>query len=198
VDIMIWIALACLLIAPLAGHSAAPQDPLRDAVNLGRTHDQQLYASFHSGYFLASSGEVERVEVITEFRRAVLIVREHADMGEYSFNENNLTRALAAYRGLVTFVAELRLNPLHAYQKPPAYEMYVRTGPLTKPVAPVAFKRDPVYPPGSFVTGPMTGFRLEATVRRDDVTAAPEPILVITNDRADIIWQARLDLSRFR
>jgi hypothetical protein len=199
VDIMIWMALACLLIGPLAGHSAAPQDPLRDAVNLGRTHDQQLYASFHSGYSLASSGEVERVEIITEFRRAVLIVREHADMGEYSFNENNLTRALAPYRGLVTFVAQLRLNPLHTYPKPPAYEMYVQTGPLTKPVAPVAFKRDPVYPPGFFDTAvAMTAFRLEATMRRNDVTAAPEPILVITNDRADVIWQARLDLSRFR
>ena len=53
-----------------------------------------LYDAFHSGYYLTPSGEVERAEVITEFRRAVLIVREHADFGEYPFNETSLARAL--------------------------------------------------------------------------------------------------------
>ena len=86
---------------------------------------------------LTPSGEVERVEVITEFRRAVLIVREHAEIGEYSFNENNLASALVPYRGLVTFTAQLRLHPLHNYAKPPGYEMYVQHRPATKPIASV-------------------------------------------------------------
>ena len=88
--------------------------------------------------------------MITEFRRAVLIVRQHAEMGEYSFNENNLARALVPYRGLVTFIAQLRLHPLHNYAKPPGYEMYVRTGPIdeTDRVRRASSAR-PMYPPGT-------------------------------------------------
>ena len=193
---MIWITLAWLALGAL---SVPSQDTARDAVNLGRTRDPALYNAFHTGYYLTPSGDVERVEVITEFRRAVMIVRERADLGEHTFNENNLARALAPYRGLVTFVAQLRLNPLHTYAVPPSYEMYVRTGPATKPIAAASFMREPTYPPGFFETAPaMTGFRLETSVARAEISGAADPALVITNDRGDVIWQARIDLSRFR
>jgi hypothetical protein len=178
---------------------ASPSDEAHDAVALGRTRDPALYDAFHSGYYLTPAGEVEHAEVITEFRRAVLIVRQHADFGEYSFNETNLARALGPYRGLVTFTAQLRLHPLHNYAKPPSYEMYVRTGPSTPPIRPSTFKREGVYPPGSFDKPPaMTGFVLELVVPRADISGAVEPALVIVNEAGDIVWQARLDLSRFR
>jgi hypothetical protein len=45
---------------------------------------------------------------------------------------------------------------------------------------------------------PMTGFTLELTVPRADISGAAEPALVIVNEAGDIIWQARLDLARFR
>jgi hypothetical protein len=185
-----WLAVA-------VGLSA--QDAAKDAVALGRTRDAALYGAFHAGYALAPSGEVERAEIITEFRRAVLIVRQHADLGEYSFNENNLAREMKAYRGLVAFVVEVRLHPLHTYSTPPMYEMYVRTGPTTKPAALTGVKRDPIYPPGFYDTSPsFTSFRLEGSVARDAIADAEEPALVVTNDRGTVIWQARLDLSRFR
>src|SRR5919108_3359861 len=105
---MIWIPLMSLLLGMTRAELAAStQESLRDAVALGRTRDSALYSAFHAGYVLAASGEVESVELITEFRRAVMIVREHADAGEYSFNENNLARAMAPYQGLVTFIARL-------------------------------------------------------------------------------------------
>jgi hypothetical protein len=174
-------------------------DSLRDAVNLGRTHDRAMYEAFNAGYRLTPSGDVDSAEVITEFRRAVMIVRQHADSGEYSFNENGLAAELAPYRGLVTIVAQVRLNPLNTYVKPPSYDMYVRTGASTKPVAPSAFKREAVYPPGMGPPGsPLIGVRLEATFSRADVATAPEPYVVVTDDRANILWQARFDLSRFR
>ena len=196
-DVMNWLQ-ACVVV--LAGLAPGPaQDPAREAVAIGRSRDAALYAAFHSGYSLAASGEVERAEIITEFRRAVLIVRQHADLGEYSFNENNLAREMGPYRGLVAFVAQVRLNPLHVYGAPPAYEMYVRTGAATKPATLSGFKREPVYPPGfhdKAVT--FTAFRLEGSVAREAIENAAQPALVIVNDRGDVIWQARLDLSRFR
>jgi hypothetical protein len=178
----------------------APQsDSVRDALNLGRTHDQALYDAFSAGYRLTPSGVVDSVEVITEFRRAVLIVREHALQGEYSFTANDLVSALTPYRGIVTFIAQVRLHPLNTYAGPPEYDLYVRTGPASKPVAAPKIKRDPVYPPGAMGPGnAMVGIRLEASFPRADIVDAPEPTLVVNDEHGTIVWQTRLDLARFR
>jgi hypothetical protein len=189
---MRWMIIAVALLLPQG-------DSLHDAVNLGRTHDQALYDAFHSGYKLAASGDVDSVEIITEFRRAVMIVRQHADSGEYSFNENGLAAGLAPFRGQVSFIAQVRLNPLNTFIKPPAYDMYLRTGATTKPVVPLAFKRDPVYPPGMGPPGSnIIGVRLEAAFSRADIAAASDPYLVVTDDKGAVLWQGRVDLTRYR
>jgi hypothetical protein len=193
-----------LLVASLFGVTLitplVPQaDSARDALNLGRTHDQALYDAFNAGYRLTPSGIVDSVEVITEFRRAVLIVREHAVQGEYSFTANDLASALTPYRGTVTFVAQVRLHPLNTYAAPPAYDLYVRTGPQSKPVAAPSIKRDPVFPPGSLGPGSsMTAIRLEASFPRGDIADAAEPALVVTDEHGAVVWQTRIDLARFR
>ncbi len=114
------VLVANLLAAALIQVAPEP-DAARDALNLGRTHDQALYDAFSAGYRLTPSGVVDSVEVITEFRRAVLIVRERALQGEYSFTANDLASALTPYRGLVTFIAQVRLHPLNTYAGPPEY-----------------------------------------------------------------------------
>jgi hypothetical protein len=192
-----------LLAGAVAVASAMPlvrqADSAREALNLGRTHDQALFDAFNAGYRLTPSGVVDSIEVITEFRRAVLIVREHAMQGEYSFTANDLASALTPFRGTVTFVARIRLHPLNTYAAPPAYDLYVRTGLQSKPVAAPAIKRDPVYPPGG--GGPasaMTAIRLEGSFPRADITAAAEPILIVNDEHGAVVWQTRIDLSRFR
>lgn len=204
---MTLLNIAILLVASaLGGRSVTPlvpqADSAREALNLGRTHDQALYDAFNAGYRLTPSGIVDSVEVITEFRRAVLIVREHALQGEYSFTANDLASALAPFRGTVTFIAQVRLHPLNTYAAPPAYDLYVRTGLQTKPVAAPAIKRDPVYPPGSMGPGSsgssMTAVRLEASFARADIVAAAEPTLIVNDDHGAIVWQSRIDLARFR
>lgn len=188
---MLWMVLT-LVLAPQA-------DFAREALNLGRTHDQALYDAFHAGYKLTPSGDVDSVEIITEFRRAVLIVREHANTGEYSFGATDLAAALAPYRGLVTIVAQVRLNPLNTYLKPPSYDLYVRSGPASKPIAPTGFKRDAVYQLGMMPPGaPIMGIRLEGTFNRSDIASASDPYIVIVNDKGDVLWQARLDIARYR
>jgi len=191
-----------LLIASLLAAAflqVAPESDVRDALNLGRTHDQALYDAFSAGYRLTPSGVVDSVEVITEFRRAVLIVRDHALQGEYSFTANDLASALTPYRGIVTFIAQVRLHPLNTYAGPPAYDLYVRTGPASKPVAAPKIKRDPVYPPGTMGPGTaMVGIRLEASFPSADIVNAPEPTLVVNDEHGTIVWQTRFDLARFR
>ena len=195
---------AMLVLAVALGASAivrgAPQtDDARDAMNLGRTHDQALYDAFNAGYRLTPSGVVDSVEVVTEFRRAVLIVRDHANRGEYSFTTNDLASALAPYRGQVTFIAQVHLHPLNTFAAAPAYDLYVRTGPQSKPVASPAIKREAVYAPGSAGPGnAIVAVRLEASFARADIMNATEPTLVLIDEHGAIVWQTRIDLARFR
>jgi hypothetical protein len=186
------IAVTALSFAALAQFPDA-----RDALRLGRSQDEVLYAAFTKGYALAAAEPVESAEIVTEFRRAVLIVRERARMGEFGFTERDLNVAIVPHLGLVTFIVQVRLNPMHTYAKPPAYELYIATGPDTPPVAARATKRDPVYALGG-MGAPLIGVRLEITVPRAQIEGAPRPELILTDEHADILWRSRIDLSRFR
>jgi hypothetical protein len=185
------------LAGPVREPVRAPQEALRDAVALGRTHDDGMIEAFNKGYSLSPSGPVERAEIITEFRRAVLIVREHALMGDYAFGAVDLPKALEPYQGQVAFSVTVRLHPLNTLVREPAYDLYVSTGPKSPPVASKAVKRDPVYAPGP-MGSPLTGVRLEAAFSRADIEGAAAPVLIVTDEKAEILWQARIDLSRYR
>jgi hypothetical protein len=181
--------------APVRGQ---PTDALRDAVSLGQTHDEVLFESFNKSYNLSPSGTIERAEIITEFRRGVLIVRERAQAGDYSFSWDALSKAMVPWKGLVTFVVQARLNPMNTFAKEPAYDLYVSTGPSSGPIASNGVKRQPIYPQGG---GPGSGFvsvRLEASFPSAAFTRSTMPQLVVTDEKAETLWQARLDLSRYR
>jgi hypothetical protein len=190
---------ALIVLVALAGF--APQLPnAREALRLGRSQDEALYKAFSNGYSLSPADPVSSAEIITEFRRAVMIVREHAQQGEYGFTERDLDIAMKPHRGLITFIVEVNLHPLNTYVKVPAYEMYVSTGSGTPPVAAEKITRDAIYAFG-IPAGPgstVRGVRLEATMSRDKIAAAAAPELIVTNENADVVWRAHLDLSRFR
>jgi hypothetical protein len=169
----------------------------RQALDLGRTRDDALFDAFNSGYLLPAGGTLERAEVITEFRRAVLLVRDKYNLGEFGWTERDLAKVMTPYDGQVAFVAEVRLNPMHTYPNPPAYELYIATGPATKPLA-TKLKRDPIYPPGLGLGSAFVAVRLEGSFARADIEAAPEPMLTVIDEKANLVWQARIDLSRYR
>src|SRR5579864_6438733 len=95
-----------LLVALL---SAAAQDPLREALNLGHTRDQALFDSFTRGYQLTTTGTMER---------AVMLVREREAVGDYIQDSRTLSNAPAPFAGRVTIIVEARLNPLNTFMKP--------------------------------------------------------------------------------
>lgn len=175
---------------------AAQVDYARDAITLGRTRDPALYDAFNTGYLLSPSGPIERAEIITEFRRAVMLVRERVDKGEMAITERDVATAVTPYRGQVTFVVNVRFNPLNTYAKTPLYDLYVSTGRSSKPLGAEKLKRDPIFAggPGSG----LAGVRLEASFSRAEIESASAPLLVVTDEQANVLWQAHLDLSRFR
>lgn len=193
------LALAVVMLgaAVAAAEQTATLPYARDALALGRTRDDALFESFNKGYGLAVSGIIETAEIITEFRRAVLLVRERAMQGDYVVTDATLTRAMAPHLGQIGFIVQVRLSPFNTFISPPAYDVYVSTGPGTKPLADKALRREPVYalgPPGS----PIVGVRILTTFPKEEIERAKQPELIVTDDKAEIIWRARIDLSRFR
>ena len=186
------ICLMVLLATPFAQFSDA-----RDAQRLGRSTDDALYAAFTKGYGLATAAPVEIAEIVTEFRRAVLLARERAQVGDVGFTDHDLNGAMTPHLGQVGFIVQARLNTMHTYAKAPAYELYVETGPATPPLAGKTVKRDPVYALGP-MGSPLIGVRLEITVPRDEILKASKPELILTDENAAVLWRARIDLSRFR
>lgn len=179
------------------GGSLAQFPDAREALRLGRSQDEALYAAFTRGYSLSPVEPVESAEIITEFRRAVLIVRARAQQGEFGFTERDLNVAMTPHLGQITFVAQVRLNPMHTYATAPAYELYVSTGPETPPLAGREMKRDPVYALGP-MGSPLIAVRLEITIPRAKIEEAPRPELIVTDERASVMWRGRIELSRFR
>jgi hypothetical protein len=169
---------------------------MRQALELGRSQDAALIDAFAKGYQLTSSENVDSAEVITEFRRAVIITREQMRLGQASFSAVDLAREMTPHEGQVSFVVQARLHPMNTYSAAPPYEMYVSTGAATPPLVAKPLKRDPVYPIGS--PSSLIGVRLEGTFSRDEVLAAAAPTLVVTDDKANVLWKARIDLSRYR
>jgi hypothetical protein len=169
----------------------------RQALDLGHTHDEAMFDAFNHGYELATGDVLDRAEIITEFRRAVMIVRERDSQGDY-LTPQDLAKAMQPFDGQVTVIVQARLHPLHTYANAPSYDLYVETGPSTRPLAAKPLKRAPVYPPGVGPGNAMVAVRLEAAFARADVEAAAAPMLVVTDDQANVIWKGRLDLSRYR
>lgn len=185
-------------ILALPTFTLAPQDSLRDAITLGHTRDEALFASFNSGYSLATSGTVDSAEILTEFRRAVVFVRQREALADYIQDTHTLASAIAPYAGLVTFIVQARLNPLNTFTKAPNYDLYISTGPSTPPLAGKPFTRDPIYPVNMRQPSGMIAVRLTASFPRADIEAASQPTLLLTDDHAGILWQTRIDLSRYR
>ena len=187
-----------LVILGTAAAFTGQADPLKDAATLARTHDDALFESFNRSYNLAASELIDRAEIVTEFRRAVLIARDHVLQGDYQFGGDALAKKLLPFKGLVTFIVQVRLHPHHAFSKEPAYDLYIGTGPRSAPIASTGVKRQPVYPQGGGFGSPMIGVRLEASFPRAEFTRSAMPQLIVTDDKAEILWQTRLDLSRYR
>ena len=158
-------------------------DPLKDAAALGRTQDDALFESFNKGYSLTLSGDDRarrdhhRVPARGPHRAGAARSR-----GTTS-SAGTRWRRRSCRSGLVTFIVQVRLHPQHAFNREPAYDLYVSTGPRSAPIASTGVKRQPVYPPGGGQGSPMVGVRLEASFPRAEFTRSAAPMLIVTDDK---------------
>ena len=172
---------------------------LDEALRLSRTRRPSDLETFNAQYIVVKGGPGRpKVEVITEFRRAVLLGREQADLGNYSWSPTNLARAVAKYEGLTSLRAEVWLSPAHLYVGTPAYRMDLYDG-RQRTVMPVQEKRDPIFNAiASGEVSTMTGVTLE-TIYGNNVLREPGCCLIrIVDPKGEAVVQKQVEFAALR
>jgi hypothetical protein len=135
----------------------------------GRDSERQ---QFHRRYvFDLKDDTVTQLEVITEFRRLVLVTEEHIFRGDWLFSRSvrSAEEALAPMHGLTTIRATVRFNPLNTFITPPAYLLAMSAGDPGSPPVVLETQVTPQFSaPFKARTGKMVsslvGATLEATL----------------------------------
>lgn len=114
-------ALGTLLVSPMGNTD------IERALSLARARDTERQ-QFHRRYVIDLPGPVvTQFEVITEFRRLLIIAEEHVLRGDWMFTRGVRAAedAIKPTRGLITIKAQLRFNPLNTFVEPPAYTLAI-------------------------------------------------------------------------
>jgi len=129
------------IVAVLALVWPMTQAEMERALTIGRAFDAER-ARFHQPYVLGiNDPTVERIEIITEFRRVVLFAEEQIRQGDHMFGIRQVEAAMRPWHGKVTIVARLRFHPLNTLLSAPPYE----AGVGDPPIAPLDVRRTSLY-----------------------------------------------------
>lgn len=114
---------------------AVDDDDIARALKIA-AQPEEARARFHAPYILPlNDATVERMEVITEFRRCVLVTEEQLRLGNWMFSQGvrEAREALEPWHGRVSIVLRLRFHPLNTFLDVPEYDL--RLGdPAVEPV----------------------------------------------------------------
>jgi hypothetical protein len=156
-------------------------------------------SAFHSRYiFRVGSGGVDRVEVITEMRRLVLLVEAERKRGNRLYGRTEAEAALAPWRGNVSIVAHLLFHPTNTLVSVPNYELRLTDGPTTQPILPTGVSLQPMTglvagtpsPPGSTF---LTGAILDGTFDGRAIQGLKRNATILLNGKP--VARAALDFS---
>ena len=106
------------------------------AQQVARSRDSER-TLFHRKYLFDLPGDtVTQIEVITEFRRLVLVTEDHLRVGDQMFSRGvrEAEAAMAPTRGILTLKAHVRFNPLNTYVGIPPLRLALGTT-VTEPLA---------------------------------------------------------------
>lgn len=182
--------LVCL-VALVVSMSAAE---IERAQSIARARDSERQ-QFHAHYVVElSDPAVTRIEIVTPFRRLVMICEDHVLRGDWMFTRGvrAAEEALAPFRGITTFHAVIRFNPLNAFVEPPPYALTIDGAGIDTQLTPdysVPFKaRD-----GRTLTS-LVGAHLEANVPAGTIRGGIRTVAVLLQGKP--VASASFDFSR--
>lgn len=196
-------ALLAAIVSALLGAAGAralvltptPKD-IERALKIAQAPEAQR-TRFHAPYIVAvGDAVVEQVEVVTEFRRYVLLTEEQLRMGNWLFAQSpeRAQEKVKPYREKVTLSARLRFHPQNTLIGVPPYEIAIGDPALE----PLELTRTPVNGMVSGKRGdrnaPLLGTIVEAAFNAADVGQGARPVRVSL--RGEVVAAATIDFSR--
>ncbi len=125
---------------------------LKRAIELGRG-DERTLAAFHRRYVVPlPNEEIREIEVVTEFRRAVLAVEERRALAERlpeTAELRRLRQIVEPFRNRVSILARARYSPQTALVTVPQYQITIAPGAGGSEIRPLDVRRTPQYVLGS-------------------------------------------------
>jgi hypothetical protein len=192
------LAAVCVSAVIAAGPQALDATALDQALRLARTRQPSELDRFTLPYLIVGGAPGSpTVEVITEYRRAVMLARQQVDQGNFSWSPRNLSQAVAKYEGLTTVRAEVWLPVTHAYVTTPPYRMDLYTA-ANRTVGSVQEKREPIYSTLLSEQPSMTGVALEWMYRADVLQEPGCCLLVLVDPRGETIVRQQIAFANLR
>jgi hypothetical protein len=142
------LAAAACLAAP-AGVRAIVLDVTQDqayrAIAIGRG-TQAERTRFHAAYLRAASDPtIERVELLTPFRRVVVETERRLDFGDHQFGARQAAEVIKKWRSTLTISVRIRFHPQNVYVTVPPYETIVASSPGGDEVRLGDVRRTPLF-----------------------------------------------------
>jgi len=169
-----------------------------EAVAIGAGRDEAREA-FHAPYVLRLGGPVlQSLEIVTEFRRVVLLAEERVRQGNVGWDAESASVALAPHRGRLDLILQLRFSPQNTYRSMPPVDasIYERGGSRVQPLnvqARPANLAGPVPPAGT----PILAGTVEATFAASALDFGRSYLVGIFLDGREL-ERIPLDLSSLR
>lgn len=156
-------------------------------------------ARFHSRYIVTiGDATVPQIEIVTPFRRVVLVTEAHLRKGDWLFAQSarSAEEAVGRSRDLLSLAARVRFNPLNTFISVPPYELAIAGS--SGALVPLDTRTTPEFsPPFKGAAGKGTallGASLEADVPASRVGAGSLSVGV-TLDGKEVV-RAAVDLGQ--
>jgi hypothetical protein len=105
-----------------------------EAVVLGQSRTEAVHVRFHQPYRLQTPGTpVDYIDVVTPFRRVVLLAEERLRLGMLGFTQREAIAGLGEQSGVIELRVDMTFHPLNVYVGVPAYDVELVTA-ATPPV----------------------------------------------------------------
>jgi hypothetical protein len=192
------VSLAVMLAADAAAINLnLTQEDIDRALVLARSTDRER-ARFHEQYIhRLDNPTVQSVEIVTEFRRMVLIAEERILRGDraFAYSTRLAAEALKPWKDRVSIVARLRFHPLNTYVTVPDVEVLL-DGPNAE-AAFVGVLKEPQYAMtvspgeqaalvGATIEGVFEASRIGQTERTVVLRLDGKPLAVVGLDFAEV------------
>jgi hypothetical protein len=190
--------LPLLLAALLAGAAVSAFEPtitprlIDEALSIGQSRIDSVRTRFHQPYRLqVSRPPIDHVDIVTPYRRVVLLTEERTQLGIRGFTRGEATAALGGQSGVVELRVEMTFHPQNAFVGVPDYDVELVTASPPSRLVPGTVERIPRFGGGG---SPLVGGTIVARfpIARLNGTGAYEGVV---SEKGKELGRARVNFA---